>query len=240
MKTTTRYLFLACSLLLATAANAQLYQRVNNRFEYTALLPLNALGLPSDTVALSPYEKGFPHIAMRVDGVYTYKPGDTQWRLFTGNGGGPYEDKLPSGTNLQYLTGGKTLRDFTVDSRAAGDQYFRKLTDSLDPGLIRNLTTYVRHMLSGPSYNPETGVIATTGGSGGGTAISFTEVIEEFSGSTSNTIALAQTPKAGFVVLAYYNGLQMGAGSFSVSANIVTLIGITRESTDKIKIKYSY
>jgi hypothetical protein len=68
----------------------------------------------------------------------------------------------------------------------------------------------------------------------------FTETTQEFTGATSLTLTLSNTLKSSKAVVVYYNGLAMDNTAFSASGTTVTLSGLTRETTDKIKVKYSY
>jgi hypothetical protein len=68
----------------------------------------------------------------------------------------------------------------------------------------------------------------------------FTETVQEFTSSTSLTLTLSNTLKTSKAVMVFYNGLPMDAAAFSASGTTVTLSGLTRETTDKIKVKYSY
>jgi hypothetical protein len=68
----------------------------------------------------------------------------------------------------------------------------------------------------------------------------FTETTQEFTGSTSLTLTLSNTLKTSKAVIVYYNGLEMANAAFSASGTTVTLSGLTRETSDRIKVKYSY
>jgi hypothetical protein len=63
---------------------------------------------------------------------------------------------------------------------------------------------------------------------------------QEFTGSTSLTLTLSHTIIAGKPVYVMYNGLEMDSAAFSASGTTVTLSGLTRETADRIKVKYSY
>jgi hypothetical protein len=68
----------------------------------------------------------------------------------------------------------------------------------------------------------------------------FIETTQDFTGSTSLTLTLSNTLKTSKTVVVFYNGLAMDNAAFSASGTTVTLSGLTRETTDKIKVKYSY
>lgn len=73
-----------------------------------------------------------------------------------------------------------------------------------------------------------------------GKEATFTETTQEFTGSTSLTLTLSNTLKTSKTVVVFYNGLAMENAAFSASGTTITLSGLTRETTDKIKVKYSY
>lgn len=68
----------------------------------------------------------------------------------------------------------------------------------------------------------------------------FRETTQEFTGSTSLTLTVSNTMVRTGSVLVFYNGLPMDNAAFSASGTTVTLSGLTRETSDKIKVKYSY
>jgi hypothetical protein len=69
---------------------------------------------------------------------------------------------------------------------------------------------------------------------------SFTETKEEFTGSTSLTVTASHTPLTTKARLAYFNGILIDDSNISISGTSFTISGITRETSDKIKIIYSY
>lgn len=68
----------------------------------------------------------------------------------------------------------------------------------------------------------------------------FTETTQEFTGSTSMSITLSNTPKSGKAEMYYLNGIVIKASNISRTGTSVTLSGFTRESSDVITAKYSY
>jgi len=68
----------------------------------------------------------------------------------------------------------------------------------------------------------------------------FTETKEEFTGSTSSTVTVANTPKTSKARLVYFNGVMMKNSNVSISGSDFTISGITRETSDIITVKYSY
>lgn len=69
---------------------------------------------------------------------------------------------------------------------------------------------------------------------------SFTETTQEFTGSTSSSITLSNTPKSGKAEMYYLNGIVIKSSNISRTGTSVTLGGFTRESSDVITAKYSY
>jgi hypothetical protein len=69
----------------------------------------------------------------------------------------------------------------------------------------------------------------------------FTETTQEFTGSTSTSITLTNTPKTGKAEMYYYNGVVMKVANISRTGTSVTLtLPFARETTDVITAKYSY
>lgn len=68
----------------------------------------------------------------------------------------------------------------------------------------------------------------------------FTETTQEFTSSTSMSITLSNTPKAGKAEMYYLNGIVIKSSNISRTGTGVTLSGFTRESSDVITAKYSY
>jgi hypothetical protein len=80
----------------------------------------------------------------------------------------------------------------------------------------------------------------TTDGSFANPLKTFQETVEEFTGATSLTLTLSNTIKRPTSVIVFYNGLPMDDAAFSASGTSVVMTGFTRETSDKIKVKYSY
>jgi hypothetical protein len=69
----------------------------------------------------------------------------------------------------------------------------------------------------------------------------FTETTEEFTGSTSSSITLSNTPKTGKAEMYYLNGIVIKTANISRTGASVTLtLPFARETTDVITAKYSY
>lgn len=68
----------------------------------------------------------------------------------------------------------------------------------------------------------------------------FTETTQEFTGATSMSITLSNTPKSGKAEMYYLNGIVIVSSNISRTGTTVTLSGFTRESSDVITAKYSY
>lgn len=79
-------------------------------------------------------------------------------------------------------------------------------------------------------WNNLTNVPSTLGG---------TEKIDEYTGSTSSTLTLTQTPKTPAGVKLYYNGVLLQKADYTVSGTTVTL-GFTRTGTDYLSATYLY
>lgn len=73
-----------------------------------------------------------------------------------------------------------------------------------------------------------------------GKETSFTETAEEFTGSTSMSITLSNTPKSGKAEMYFLNGVAINQSNISRTGTGVTLSGFTRWSSDVITAKYSY
>jgi hypothetical protein len=73
-----------------------------------------------------------------------------------------------------------------------------------------------------------------------GREVTFTETTQEFTGATSMSITLSNTPKAGKAEMYYLNGVVIKSSNISRTGSTVTLSGFTRESSDVITAKYSY
>lgn len=73
-----------------------------------------------------------------------------------------------------------------------------------------------------------------------GKEATFTETTQEFTGSTSSSITLSNTPKSGKAEMYYLNGIVIKSSNISRTGTTVTLSGFTRESSDVITAKYSY
>lgn len=69
---------------------------------------------------------------------------------------------------------------------------------------------------------------------------SFTETAQEFTGSTSMSITLSNTPKSGKAEMYFLNGVAINQSNVSRTGTGVTLSGFTRWSSDVITAKYSY
>lgn len=72
---------------------------------------------------------------------------------------------------------------------------------------------------------------------GGSTA---TDAAQQFTGSTSNTITLANSPSAIDHLMVSLNGQILTAADFSVSGATLTLSNITRETSDYVIVYYAY
>lgn len=91
---------------------------------------------------------------------------------------------------------------------------------------------------TGATYTIDNGSVTlakTTGIEG-----AFTEITQEFTGATSMSISLSNTPKTGKVEMYYLNGIVIKISNVSRTGTSVTLSGFTRESSDVITAKYSY
>lgn len=68
----------------------------------------------------------------------------------------------------------------------------------------------------------------------------FTETVQEFTGSTSLTVTVSNTPKTSKTRIVFFNGVLMIAANVIISGSDFTISGITRETDDVITVKYSY
>jgi hypothetical protein len=68
----------------------------------------------------------------------------------------------------------------------------------------------------------------------------FTETTQEFTGSTSLSITLSNTPKSGKAEMYFLNGVGILASNVSRTGTTVTFSGITRWTSSTITAKYSY
>jgi hypothetical protein len=68
----------------------------------------------------------------------------------------------------------------------------------------------------------------------------FTETTQEFTGATSMSVTLSNTPKTGKAEMYFLNGIVIKTANVSRTGTSVTLSGFTRESSDVITAKYSY
>jgi hypothetical protein len=68
----------------------------------------------------------------------------------------------------------------------------------------------------------------------------FVETTQEFTGATSMSVTLSNTPKTGKAEMYYLNGIVIKQSNISRTGTSVTLSGFTRESSDVITAKYSY
>lgn len=92
--------------------------------------------------------------------------------------------------------------------------------------------------ISGGTWTIDNGAVTlakTTGIEG-----SFTETTQEFTGSTSMSITLSNSPKTGKAEIYYLNGIVIKSSNISRVGTSVTISGFTRESSDVITAKYSY
>jgi hypothetical protein len=71
------------------------------------------------------------------------------------------------------------------------------------------------------------------------TNLGVTEKKQEFTGSTSTAITLANVPVFPADILVFLNGVEIALADYSITSNSITL-GFTRESSDIITVKYSY
>jgi hypothetical protein len=68
----------------------------------------------------------------------------------------------------------------------------------------------------------------------------FTETTQEFTGATSMSVTLSNTPKTGKAEMYFLNGIVIKQSNISRTGTSVALNGFTRESSDVITAKYSY
>lgn len=71
-------------------------------------------------------------------------------------------------------------------------------------------------------------------------ANAFTETTQEFTGGTSLSFTVSNTPLLSKARMIFFNGVLMQNVNVSISGSVFTISGITREVSDVITIKYSY
>jgi len=95
-----------------------------------------------------------------------------------------------------------------------------------------------------PSQTGNNGKVLGTDGSNAAWvsagASSFTETAEEFTGSTSSTVTVSNSPLTSKARMVYMNGVLYQSSNVSQTGAAFTLSGITRETSDVITVKYSY